>query len=364
MLGIGEHNLAPSNKTRNTRTKANNSRTKKDLVKLERATNKLASRFATNLFVGKQRPARKVRASVRSADNMANVPLQVAYTKRQVTGPQTTRVRFSDQLANIVVTPTEPVGRLWQFPLNPLQMARTRLRQYAGLYGKFRFKAAKLCVGVNMPTTVNGNYTLGYAQNPDFEFGFGERATAQVYALKDAVNKPWWMKGESVMNITDKQKWYNIDADSDEVMMTTQGQFVLTNVSPPSITAPVTVPIFIDYDVEFSENAIQSNGNANPVLWPAGTFTPTVVTSSFTYTISPDETLAQPVLELNVPYTAYPPFGLNTSEGQKQLVGVMATTNNTNFSFYTTLDAYRNNVAFGPTGTDPSPVPRTNVTPN
>jgi hypothetical protein len=165
-------------------------------------------------------------------------------------------MRFKDQLEDIEVGPSTPSGSLYQYLLNPLRLGG-RLTTLARAFQQFRFRSIEIHVGVNMPTNITGNYTVAYTANPDLDFQ-PSIASRQVFQLPGAINKPWWQMGKSRANIVDRNKWYNIDSNSSEIMQTTQGKFIICNVSPPSTTAKVVVPIFAEYVIEFANAAYQN----------------------------------------------------------------------------------------------------------
>jgi hypothetical protein len=299
------------------------------------------------------KPARKTRVlrNRTGAGAMANIPLQMAYTKQQTSSTRPITVSFSDMLDGVVVGPTTAAGTTWQYPLNPLKLAGTRMQAYAALYGKFRFKRMRLCVGVNAPTTISGNYMAGYFNNPDFDIPSGPQASRVVYAQPNTVNKPWWQRGDIDARLVDAGKWYNIDADSSEIMQTTQGKFVIVNVSPPSTTSSTTIPIFVDYTIEFSEPAINAPASTGPAaLFPAGTFTQTLVGGVYTFVPATGETVSLPTFVPGSGYAVFPPFQMIANNtGDNIDCSVMTQTNTMapfNYGVYESISDYNKQTPF------------------
>jgi hypothetical protein len=343
-----------------------NSRIKQEVAKANREASAIERRFAALRLGNRPVVNRSAVRPARQVQDNTNVPLQMAYTKRQSASSQGVRVKFSDMMDVITVGPGDPIGSMRQYPLNPLLMSG-RLKRYAALYGKYKFHAVRLSVGVNMPTTVSGNYTMGYVNNPDQAFPVSGRDAAEaVYAMPGSINKPWWMRGDMDARIVDKAKWYNIDADSNETMNTTQGKFVLCNVSPPTTTAAVNVPLFIDYDIEFKEPALQLPVAAGtPLIWPAGHFDQTAVDAVFTYTVTDGGIPTVPVLNLEQPYYVSPPFLMHLLDSDAGVeIGVILALSATNYVLYENFDDYENTNAFGPPNVPSSQQTRTTVTPN
>lgn len=271
----------------------------------------------------------------------------MAYTQRQTGGAINTVMRIDDQIDSITVGPATVSGQLFEILLNPILLGG-RIATFAEAYQKYRFRSFKLSVGVNMPTNTGGNYTVAYCENPDQAFGTAPSVPRQVYNLPGAVNKPWWQRGDSLAKITDKNKWYNIDADSLEIMSTTQGKFVLTNVSPPTVTAPVTVPIFIDCVIEFSGAAIQNNQIVKTSFtFPAGVMVKSANPTIYTFTASPTEPPI-PVLTIGKPYYLGPSATiLNGEEDTMTCQVIMAGTTASTYSFFQTMEDFDVNEPVG-----------------
>lgn len=171
------------------------------------------------------------------------------------------RFAGSEYIQNWTITATTP-GKLYEIALNPVSTdlpSLLRLRQMASSFGKFRFKKAQLTIATNFATTVSGNYMIGYSENPDLQLATlgSNDLSNQVYNLGGR-SCPFWSPVRYPAKFRDTSRWYNIDADSTEVMMTTQGKFVIAIQQMPSATLPLNIPVLLDYEIEFCEPALQN----------------------------------------------------------------------------------------------------------
>lgn len=157
-----------------------------------------------------------------------------------------------------------PVG---EYDLSPLAYRGTRLASLASAFQKFRFKAGtKFVIQNQAPTISTGGYCAGYTENPDQAMGQGQAAQNNISNLQGAVFAPIWESAEIPVHIGDKAKWYNVDADTEEIMMAIQGKFVFTQTSPTSVlTDPgvsLSSPIWLEYVIEFCGNASQNTDDS------------------------------------------------------------------------------------------------------
>jgi hypothetical protein len=283
----------------------------------------------------KSKPTKSKNMKMQYRETNAQIPLQMAYTQRQSGGMRNHVERIDEQIDSIVVGPTTGSGQLFEILLNPILMGGA-LTQMSQMYQKYRFRSFKFSVGVNMPTNTGGNYTVAYCENPDQAFGTPAAAPGQVYRLPGAVNKPWWQRGDSLAIITDRSKWYNIDADSNEIMSTTQGKFVVVNVSPPTVTAAVTVPIFIDCIIEFSGSAIQNNESVVTSLSvPASVM---VKQGNFSYLMTPNVgESAIPAFVIGKPYYLGPNAPITDGNNDTQTAQVISAATATTFFMYESM---------------------------
>jgi hypothetical protein len=304
-----------------------------------------------------KRPARRAQNAGNS--DRVNVPVVAAYTIRN-TGTRATQRFFERELIGFMtVGPATPSGSLESYDLNPLTLVNTKMRNLALNFEKFRFRRARLTVGSNFPTTVAGNIITGYAQNPDQAFGDGVTAIRQVFALLGAQSTALYAPVDISARIMDKAKWYNIDQNSAEKMSTTQGKFMLVTQSPASITTPVDIPLYLEYDIEFSGSALQEDELAGGLVLPMPALTITSVTGGVaSVAIATGETLTYPTLTLNLPYLVNPPYYVNNVENirtEAEIAVLVRTVGGVQFSFYEDQAGYNNGEIIGLTyGSDPA----------
>jgi len=121
---------------------------------------------------------------------------------------------------------------------------------------KYRFRSAIIRIQAGLPTTVGGLLVVGYSENPDYEIAGGESAR-DIFALEGAQSKNLWTNIDVRAPIKDRAKWYNIDVDSSEVMNTVQGTFYVCLQSAMNVVGAMTIPIRLQYQVEFAGTAYQ-----------------------------------------------------------------------------------------------------------
>lgn len=203
-----------------------------------------------------------------------NVPYQKAIQVQQTVTVNSTVIRAQELIGSIIIIPDS--GSIFSYPINPIDptYSGTRLQQLAGSFQKYRFRKLHFRVMTNLPTTVGGTITTGYAENPEQSISSTyEDAQREIFALDGANISNLWVHNIVRCNIRDKKKWYNIDPDSTEAMQTTQGIVYLLPSGDINITNPVYVPVVLDYEIEFTgaakQNIIDNSKNfylGNPYL--------------------------------------------------------------------------------------------------
>jgi hypothetical protein len=229
-----------------------------------------------------------------------NVPMEVAYSVKQITTPTIHRERAREYIGQVSLNPSDPVGTTVLFMMNPLTLAGTRLQRIASCYQKFRFRRLALTLQSSTTTSTNGLYVFGYCSNPDAEFTPAS-AVPFVYDLPGSDSCNVWRTCTSTALLRDGAKWFTLDADSREVINTTQGYFVIAMQVPPSSTGPVVFPVLLDYDIELTGSARGELNVSNYSIFPAGSFAYNSVTGNFTFTAESGE----PALPSLTNYTAY-----------------------------------------------------------
>lgn len=243
--------------------------------------------------------------------SVTQIPVAQATTVRQIRNNHKHVETARELIGTFQMDVNTPVGRGQTYMMNPLTLAGTRISKLAQNYQKFRFKRLGMTVQSTASSATGGLYTVGYNSNPDAEVGTGVGALQKVSALPGMTSASAWTTTTVNGKIEDTNKWYNLDADSAEVMQTTQGYFAIICGATP--TAPVSYPIWLDYTIEFSGAAI----NDAPELlglWPAGTWTrdPADLYSA-TFVAAPGEP-PPPTTVFNRTYTVNPAWPVETTE--------------------------------------------------
>jgi len=232
-----------------------------------------------------RRPRQQNRAQVSNI----SIPYQKAIQLTQTSTKTSTIITAQELIGNITIGPNS--NNVFAFLLNPVDAAYrgTRLQQLAGSFEKFRFRRIAFRVMTNLPTTVGGTLTTGFCENPDQ--GIPETAAAAqqaIFALNGANISNLWVHNFVRCNIIDKNKWYNVDPDSTETMMTTQGVVYLLPSSDINITIDVEIPVVLDYQIEFMGSAKQTLPGLNN-FYLAMDFTQSYVPSTITGLIGPTD---------------------------------------------------------------------------
>lgn len=216
---------------------------------------------------GKNRKSQSRRAGANSTLRSVSVPARVAYNLTNDRGVSTHTERGYELLQNISIGAGTAVGTFWSFPLNPLHesYAGTRLQQLALNFIKFRFRRLMLRFGNVASTSTSGALVFGFMDNPDYSVTV-VNSTRVISALSGSVTGPLWQPIDCHAKIVDRAAWYYLDEDSDEVMKTTQGQFLLALVAAATLATDQGFPLYIDYDIEFSGAAVQSVDPVKAVL--------------------------------------------------------------------------------------------------
>lgn len=231
----------------------------------------------------KQNNSRKQNTTVRRT---AVVPVTQSYNIKNSTRNTTQVIRGSEYLTSWVIASTS-AGRLVEIPLDPVNdyYDRLRIKLLASSFGKFRFRRARLTVGCNFATTISGNFLISYSENPQLQLASLTDSALfnQIYAM-NGQSSPFWSPITYDAKIRDRSKWYNIDADSSNLMDSIQGKFILAIQTTPSAPLPVTIPILLDYEIELVDPAIQVPGPA---------FGTSLAKSNTTFTQRAEETRGQ-----------------------------------------------------------------------
>jgi hypothetical protein len=246
------------------------------------------------------------------------VPQNTAFVVKNNTTERTVVIRGKEIVSSLGVSNVAAHSGSYPvqlFDLNPVGYEGTRMKQLARSFQKYRFRKAHLTVQANAPTTTTGGYVAGYTENPDQ--GFDDNAISQISTLSGAVSAPLWVAQTLPARIRDG-KWYNVDPDTIEVMDSIQGMFVLQQTSAASTTAALNFPVWLDYEIEFSGCAAQSD----PIDRPPTVYAfPPGFLNSFTSTLWPNHAINYngnssviPSLPINASCSLEPGFDTKTGE--------------------------------------------------
>jgi len=286
-------------------------------------------------------PRRQRRRRVNKGNGMTatEIPLEIAYTVRQTANPKTHVERASEYIGSFTISQTTPVGSLVTFMMNPATLAGTRIKSLANSYQKFRFRRMALKLQSSTTTAINGLYILGYNSNPDAEVNVADPVPA-VYALPGAISTNVWRSAVCNAQLEDRNKWYNIDADSTELMNTTQGCFYVCVQSPTNSATPVSMPVLLDYEIEFRGNAVNYNNTNAPFVWPAGQFTYNATNATFGFVASSGEPVL-PALAANAGYVINPSWEVTSGEDQAFVAVVKNSSAENTYRFYESVEQYQ-----------------------
>lgn len=189
---------------------------------------------------------------------VTNVPVATATTIRQTNVDRTHVETNREQVGLFTISPTSGVGDSTVIKMNPLTLAGTRLQAMARNYQKYRFRRVSVTIQSSASTSIGGLYVVGYNSNPDAELSAGLATVQRIATLPGAVSANAWRTVTSRARLEDPNKWYNLDADSEEVMQTTQGYFAIAVQIPSTGTGPTTYAVWLDYTIELKGNALNS----------------------------------------------------------------------------------------------------------
>lgn len=206
-----------------------------------------------------------------------SIPLAIATTTVSTTRDVTVTVHFDEIIGTFTIGSTTENATLGQFEFNPALMPGTRLQMMAQLYTKYRVKpGAAYRVAANLSTSTTGSYVCGFCENPDFIVDKSNIVNS-IYSLYDGRISQYYTPSDVRMKVADRNKWYNIDGDSQEVMNTTVGKLLVATLGVPNITGNVEIPILFRGDVEFTGPAL-----AKPITGTSSAYGPGALVSANT----------------------------------------------------------------------------------
>lgn len=239
-------------------------------------------------------------------------------------------------IAPFVMNPNSQPGDNVIYDMNPARIIGSRLQKLALNYQQYRFRRLAITLQSPAPSTASGLYAVGYTRNPDQEIGTGIQAIQTITNMPGATTSTVWNTTTSHASLD--AKWYNIDADSQEIMDTTQGLFAACVMVPPSTTSPVSFAVWLDYTVEFRGSATQRVPQFLG-LFPAGTWTRVGTTTGATFVADSGEP-PFPTTNLNVIYTVNPVWSIVDTNFSLVTIRAMVKTTSVNnpWVFYQSVE--------------------------
>jgi len=133
-----------------------------------------------------------------------------------------------------------------EYLMNPILMTGTRLQTLSQSFQEYKFESMEMVFFPGVPSTIGGTYYMGYTTNAD------DVATnsPQAVALPGAKISTLWQNTQSRATL-DKSSWYVVDADSTEVMKTTQGKWFIGLNGVTNLTGVLSTPVMLRYTIRF-----------------------------------------------------------------------------------------------------------------
>lgn len=288
--------------------------------------------------MAKQMVIIKTKRTVPRRSRNVNTSIPAAYATRVI---QNSSNRVHVETAREIIAPfimsnNSIPGDSIAYDLNPIRMIGTRLQKLASNYQQYRFRKCAITMQSPASTTSSGLYAIGYTRNADQEIGTGLSAIQTITTMPGAATSSVWNTCTSHASLD--SKWYNLDADSQEVMDTTQGFFAACVLSAPTTTTSVSFAVWLDYTIEFRGNAVQRTPTFIG-LFPSGTWTRVGATTSATFVTDANEP-PFPTTSVNQIYTINPFWSVTDTNGTVLSIRAMVKTTAVNnpWVFYSSID--------------------------
>lgn len=202
-----------------------------------------------------------------------SVPLASRYIISNNSPDSKCMERGFEFIGSMTLTQNTPANTVYRFDMNPLSYPNTRLSNLANSFQKYKFRKMELMLQNNFSTGTSGNVIVAYSENPDYQVQQGSQlAQNQAFALAGSKSANFWQPVAIEARFSERTRWYNVDADSNQTMNTTQGAFYIVLQNPPNTTTPQTIPIMLRYDIEFSGASFSTQAvNQTQYSAPEGT---------------------------------------------------------------------------------------------
>lgn len=135
-----------------------------------------------------------------------SVPFGIATTIQQKVLNKAVSFQGFEQVNELELSNTTASGTSVEIPMNPFNLAGTRLQNMAKNFTKYRFRRMKIVIQGTLPTSVGGALNVAYSENPDYQLTSGSE-NQDVFALDGCISKNLWSNLEVSARIRDRSKW-------------------------------------------------------------------------------------------------------------------------------------------------------------
>lgn len=196
------------------------------------------------------------------------IPTVIANTVRGMTDNRTYTFNGKEIVGYISIGPNTTAGLIAEIVVNPLLMGAARLRNFTQNFQQYRFKKLRATVRGNLPTTVGGDLYIAYTRNPDHSIVDNPVAPQNVFSIEGSIITNLWSATEFDCKCSTNQ-WYNVDDDSEEIMVTSHGKLFIATLGGFNITNQFEMPLFLEYVVECKGQQVQGDANQDALVFPA-----------------------------------------------------------------------------------------------
>lgn len=243
-----------------------------------------------------------------------SIPLEKAYTLLQTSRGSIHREAACEKIGDFQYSQNTPIGSTVSFRLAPTHLPGTRIQQLGGIFQKFRFRRARLVFRAAAPTSVGGTAVLAYNTDPTKSYE-PPNGAQNLFASPQAISTSFFTLA-TVEAKLDTNTWFLSKLDEGEEDTTIQGAFHISMEVTPNVSAASSVPIYLEYDVEFKDST-QATTNVSAAIWPSTTFgvRRTTTAGVFDVSLAAGETAPFPTMTLGRLYQFNPALELATVDG-------------------------------------------------
>lgn len=272
-----------------------------------------------------------------------------AYTIMQTAGGKVRHVETASEIIGAVSLSNnaEAIGDVQEFVLNPSVFRGTRLAQLSSIFQKYKFTKAELVIDTNQPTTVGGQFAIGYTNQPEQEFPPGATVIQEVFALPNAKLVQTYVPIATSAKIDEKQPLLFIDDEGNEKNTTEQGKFVITTAAPTTAASIQTFQAILNYTCVFEDAAVVRTVAQPTLAWPSFYFSARNATTWAMNAVPVSgETLTYPAINANVLYALDPQLEFqlrvgNMDVGSEKVMFVAYAGVTDNYFFYKSEEDYK-----------------------